>query len=77
MARWQKIAATVWTTLLVAPFLYLFFAYARLECGEYDPCPTGGAMPYAWAAAALLFVVAALQAAFLLMIWRSGPGRGD
>jgi hypothetical protein len=71
MRRSQKIIATVWTTILVAPLLYVSFAYSRLECGEYDPCSTGGPMPYAPVAILIATALTLAQAAFLLMLWRS------
>ena len=76
MHLWQKIVATTWSSLLAVPFLFLCFAYARAECGEMDPCATGGAMPYAGVAIALFLTVALAQAGFLVMIWRI-PGPGD
>lgn len=46
MRRWQKVATTIWT-LLAAPLVWFGFAFWQLECGELDPCPTGGRLPYA------------------------------
>jgi hypothetical protein len=74
MSRWQKTVTTIWTTLLASPLLVFLVAYFRLECGELDPCPTGGAMPYAPLAFVLLVAIAGGQLAFLVMIWRSAPG---
>jgi hypothetical protein len=69
--RWQKIAATLWTSLLAAPIVWFLYFYAVEPCGEIDPCPTGGSLPYAGVAAALLAVIALLHAAFLAMIWKA------
>ena len=70
MRRWQKVVTTIWTTMLVLPFLFVLLAYARLECGEMDPCNTGGSMPHAPIAVVLLLAIALAHAAFLAMIWR-------
>ena len=72
MGRWQKIAASIWTTILIAPVLLGMAAYAAGECGEYDPCPTGGAFPYRMPVLVLLALMVALQAGFLAMIWAGG-----
>jgi len=77
MSRWQKTVTTIWTTLLASPLLLFLIAYFRLECGEMDPCPTGGAMPYAPLAFVLFVAIAGAQLAFLAMLWRSVPGDGD
>lgn len=77
MRRWQKTVATIWTTALVLPFLLILLAYLSMECGELDPCSTGGSMPYAPAAALLLLAVAIAHAAFLAMIWRGIPETQD
>lgn len=73
MRRSHKVLSTLWTTILVAPLLYVSFAYSRSECGEYDPCSTGGPMPYAPVAVLIFITLALAQAAFLLMLWRSQP----
>ena len=77
MRHSQKVIATLWSSLLASPLLYACFAYARLSCGEYDPCPTGGFMPYAPVAILLLAAIAALHGAFLVMIWRGTPTSED
>lgn len=78
MSRWQKTVTTIWTTLLASPLLLFLIAYFRMECGEIDPCPTGGAMPFAPLAFVLFFAIAVGHGAFLVMIWRSAPGEnGD
>ena len=77
MRRWHKVVTTIWTTLLASPLLLAFFAYLRIECGELDPCNTGGPMPYAPAAFALLLATAIGQGAFLIMIWLSIPEARD
>ena len=72
MGRRQKIAASVWTTILIAPLLLGMIAYVTGECGEYDPCPTGGPFPYRTLILVVLAMMVALQLAFLAMIWRAG-----
>ena len=72
MGRWQKIAASIWTTILIAPLLLGMIAYVTGECGEYDPCPTGGAFPYRTPVLLLLALTIALQAGFLAVIWAGG-----
>ena len=70
MRRWQKIAATAWTTALAAPILWLAFTFGTATCEDIDPCPTGGPLPYSGLALSILVAVAVLQLAFLAMIWR-------
>ena len=77
MRGWQKIAATVWTTVLAAPILWLAFYFATASCEDIDPCPTGGPAPYSGAALAILVVVAVLQLAFLVMLWRTPGGEAE
>lgn len=76
MTHAQKVVTTLWTTLLAAPTIYLSAIYAGPSCGELDPCRTGGPMPYAWVAIALLVAVGASQVAFLIMLWRSNLEEG-
>ena len=73
MRRWQKVATTIWSTLLAAPLIWFGFAFWQLECGELDPCPTGGRLPYAWLGLFGFVAMAIVQAAFLFMIWRRVP----
>ena len=77
MRRGQKIVATVWSTALAAPILWLAFAFATASCEDIDPCPTGGPGPYSGTALAILLVVAALQLAFLVMLWRTSSGEAE
>ena len=69
MERWQKITTTLWTTVLSGPVLLFLYAFSQLECGELDPCPTGGAMPNSGFALVLLATILVLQGFFLKMIW--------
>ena len=77
MRRWQRIAATVWTTALAAPVLWLAFAVATAPCEDIDPCPTGGPGPYSGAALAILLAVAVLQLAFLVLLWAKPRGGAE
>jgi hypothetical protein len=77
MRRWHKIVTTIWTTMLVSPFLFMLLAYLRMECGELDPCRTGGSMPYAPEAFVLILALSTAQAAFLAMIWWGVPETQD
>ena len=73
MSRFHKTVTTIWTTLLAAPILVMLFEFSRMECGEYDPCSTGGPMPFAPAAVFLLIAATLAQAAILVMIWKDIP----
>ena len=72
MGRWQKILASIWTTILIAPLLLAMVAYVTGECGEYDSCPTGAPFPHRTEISILLASLIAVQAAFLAMIWAGG-----
>lgn len=73
MPLWQKVITTVWTTIIVAPVLLAFFAYATTECGEYDRCSEGGWLLYAPIAMSLFGVTSVLQIGFLTMVWKGSP----
>ena len=77
MPRRQKIVATVWTTALAAPILWVAFIFATASCEDIDPCRTGGPGPYSGAALLILFAVVVLQLAFLVMLWRTPRGQAD
>jgi len=70
MPRKHQLITTIWTSLLVCPIVFVLIGMARLRCGEMDPCPTGGRMPYADAEIILAAAVLAVHAAFLVMIWK-------
>ena len=74
MTHEQKAITTVWSSLLALPILWFAFGYASMECGELDPCPTGGSMPYALVAWIAFVAIAGLHAAFLFMVWRREEG---
>ncbi|HEV2818669.1 MAG TPA: hypothetical protein VGW40_15775 [Allosphingosinicella sp.] len=77
MRRWQKTLVSIAATTLALPFLLLLLGYLSLECGELDPCRTGGSMPHAPLALVLLVATAGAYAAFLAMIWRGIPEKQD
>ena len=77
MHRWQKIMATGWSMALAAPILWLAFAMGTASCEDFDPCPTGGPAPYSGTALAVFAVVAVLQLAFLVMLWRNSGGEAE
>jgi|GEM_PF-1678830 len=77
MRRWQKAVTTLWSSLLAAPLLWACYAFWQMECGEIDPCPTGGSMPFAPAAATGFFAILISQACFLFIIWKTVPEREE
>jgi hypothetical protein len=70
MRRKHQLITTIWTSLLACPIVFVLIAMARLRCGEMDPCPTGGRMPYAGTAIIVAAAILVVQAAFLVMIWK-------
>ena len=54
--------------------MLLSISYAGLSCGEMDPCPTAGPMPYSNLAIATALFVTVVQAALLITIWRGRAG---
>jgi hypothetical protein len=68
----HKRAASVATVLVALPLLAACIAYLSDECGEYDPCPNGGWMPYAPVALVLAIAIVALAWRLLMAIWNTG-----
>eukprot|EP01037_Dinobryon_pediforme_P017448 gene17448-17639_t len=66
-----KVISTAWTSALLIPILIVLIGYAKGSCGEYDPCSTGAALPYAKSMAAFAIILAIIQFAFLVTVWRA------
>lgn len=67
--RTGKHLATLLSLLLSVPVLVFCMGYLQLTCGEYDPCDTGGWMPYAGAVAFVVGLVGLLQGALIIHLW--------
>ena len=70
MPRAMKIVAWVIATILVAVLVVGLAGYASLVCLEYDPCPTGGWMPYGQVAAVGALLIGIGWVWLLAMVWR-------
>lgn len=71
--RTGKHLATLVSLLLSVPVLVFCIGYLQLSCGEYDPCDTGGWMPYAGAVAFVAGLVALLQGALIIHLRKNDP----
>jgi|LUMT01.1.fsa_nt_gb hypothetical protein len=70
MRSWQKVMVSCVTVVLTVPVAVVLYGYSTGTCSDYDPCPTGEALPYATYAMIGSITFLLLQAAFLIMIWK-------